>query len=545
MQLRSTIPPRGEKAGTHLLAVNLAGELSRRRPTVSRSRPRVDCRACALRTRRAPAGSSAPKSVPRLAAEPVEVGVQLDRRTRRRRAASRRRPGRGRVAGVSIIAGVFSCVGAPMTMPTLLIDNYDSFTYNLFQLLAEANGSEPIVVRNDEAELGRAVAAGASTTSSSRRGRAAPSASATSASAPRRSGAARCRCWASASATRASAGSTEARSCGAPAADARAGSARSSTPASPLFAGIPRASRRSATTRSASAGRCRAELEEIAWARRWRRRWRSRTAPARSGACSSTPSRSRPSTARACSPTSATSPPVPRRGGAGGWRVGRFCSQARTTRPAPRSPSRMRDGGLGAGGEAARLARPTPSAPSRPLRRQPPSAFWLDSSRPDEGARFSFMGDAGGPLGATISYDVDAREVTVERGEETEVLARVDLRLPGARAAPPAPARGRPALRLRLRLRRLPRLRAEGRLRRRARPPLAAARRRLRLRRPPDRLRPRAPAHLPALPVRRPMASELADAWSRRDRPALALGPAATSRASRERTRRSLPAVLR
>ncbi len=34
-------------------------------------------------------------------------------------------------------------------MKTLLIDNYDSFTYNLFQLLAEANGDEPIVVHND------------------------------------------------------------------------------------------------------------------------------------------------------------------------------------------------------------------------------------------------------------------------------------------------------------------------------------------------------------------------------------------------------------
>lgn len=36
-------------------------------------------------------------------------------------------------------------------MKTLLIDNHDSFTYNLFQILAEANGEEPTVVRNDEA----------------------------------------------------------------------------------------------------------------------------------------------------------------------------------------------------------------------------------------------------------------------------------------------------------------------------------------------------------------------------------------------------------
>ena len=35
-------------------------------------------------------------------------------------------------------------------MHTLLIDNHDSFTYNLFQYLAASNGTEPTVVRNDE-----------------------------------------------------------------------------------------------------------------------------------------------------------------------------------------------------------------------------------------------------------------------------------------------------------------------------------------------------------------------------------------------------------
>ena len=46
-------------------------------------------------------------------------------------------------------------------MKTLLIDNHDSFTYNLFHLLAEVNGAEPVVVRNDEAEWGELAALGA------------------------------------------------------------------------------------------------------------------------------------------------------------------------------------------------------------------------------------------------------------------------------------------------------------------------------------------------------------------------------------------------
>ena len=34
-------------------------------------------------------------------------------------------------------------------MRTLLVDNYDSYTYNLFQLIAQVQGDEPVVVRND------------------------------------------------------------------------------------------------------------------------------------------------------------------------------------------------------------------------------------------------------------------------------------------------------------------------------------------------------------------------------------------------------------
>jgi para-aminobenzoate synthetase len=51
------------------------------------------------------------------------------------------------------------------------------------------------------------------------------------------------------------------------------------------------------------------------------------------------------------------------------------------------------------------------------------NAFWLDSGAGGERGRFSFMGDAAGPLAAVVTYDVARRRVRVQRRSGLEVRA--------------------------------------------------------------------------------------------------------------------------
>ena len=130
-------------------------------------------------------------------------------------------------------------------------------------------------------------------------------------------------------------------------------------------------------------------------------------------------------------------------------------------------------------------------------------AVWLDSSRAEPGlARFSFMGAPDGPLGQVVRYDVATRALTIERAGGREelresVLDYCERELARLRAdAPELPFDFTCGFAGYLGYE----LKAE--LRRRARAPLAAARRRARVLRPADRLRPR-PAPRPPARARR------------------------------------------
>jgi para-aminobenzoate synthetase len=98
---------------------------------------------------------------------------------------------------------------------------------------------------------------------------------------------------------------------------------------------------------------------------------------------------------------------------------------ARTTAGSQTAPRRRARGlarGRGSGGGRLELALRSVSRPVDAetafvgLFGSEPNAFWLDSSRAGTGGgRFSFMGAGGGPLSALVSHDVAAGELTVTR----------------------------------------------------------------------------------------------------------------------------------
>lgn len=293
-------------------------------------------------------------------------------------------------------------------MKTLLIDNYDSFTYNLFQLLAEANGDEPIVVRNDEMDWDELrelefdnilISPGP--------GR------------PDREG----DFGVCADAIRRS----EVPLLGVCLGHQGLGWANGATvdnapeimhgrlsavlhEGSPLFEGIPREFQAVRYHSLCVAQPLPEELEPIAWtsdgvlmaaAHRDRPQWGVQFHP--ESICSEYGRRLlanfRDLTAEHSGTANGSSPAkVPGPIGQGGWRRTRFLLKAKrldTLFDSERAFTHL----YGAS----------------------ETAFWLDSSRVDERARFSFMGDASGPLAATITYDVADGEVRVERGGEVDV----------------------------------------------------------------------------------------------------------------------------
>jgi para-aminobenzoate synthetase len=303
-------------------------------------------------------------------------------------------------------------------MRTLLIDNYDSFTYNLFQLLAEVNGEEPVVVRNDEAgwkavsrldfdnvvvspgpgrpERGRDFGACAELI----------------------------------------------RRCEAPLLGVCLGhqglgwvqggavvpaepmhgkvSTVSHDGCSPLFEGIPRRFKAVRYHSLRLAAPPPGELEPIAWAEdgvvmgiahRGRPHWGVQFHPE---SVATEHGRRLLENFRDLTPKRRRSPQnlesrssLPRRGGA-------FSASIADKSPiAPGSGLELRIRRLGFAID--------PEAAFGALYAESETAFWLDSCQPGPQARFSFLGDASGPLAATLSYDVEKGEVTVERDGKLEV----------------------------------------------------------------------------------------------------------------------------
>jgi para-aminobenzoate synthetase len=300
------------------------------------------------------------------------------------------------------------------TMKTLLIDNYDSFTYNLFQLLGEVNGEEPDVVRNDEAdwdELARrrfdnvVISPGPGRPED-------PQDFGVCAEAIRHAevpllGV----CLGHQGICSAYGGRVER------APEAVHGRASAVIHGgSPLFAGIPREFQ-AVRYHSLCVDRpLPAELEPTAWTSE--------------GVLMAVAHRSRPLWGVQFHPESISTEHGRRlltnfrdltsshRGGAD--------SGDNVAGIRPESRERVASGRSASGSDPQSLiverldTRADPNAAFTALYAESDNAFWLDSARLDGGARFSFAGDASGPLGAVVAYDVGAREVTVKRRGDAE-----------------------------------------------------------------------------------------------------------------------------
>jgi len=295
-------------------------------------------------------------------------------------------------------------------MKTLLIDNYDSFTYNLFQLLAEANGDEPIVVRNDEASWEELAALDFDNVLVSP-GPGRPERQADFGVCGEAIRRAEVPLLGVCLGHQGLGWANEAAVVHAPEVMHGRLSAVLHDD-SPLFAGIPREFQAVRYHSLCLEQPLPGELKPIAWTS--------------DGVLMAVEHTGRPQWGVQFHPESICTEYGRRllanfrdlTTAAAGGRNG-----ARAAAP-PAAPQAARASN-GRGGLRLKWKRlDTLFDSERAFARlygESESAFWLDSSRIDERARFSFIGDAAGPLAATISYETAAGEVRIERGGEVEL----------------------------------------------------------------------------------------------------------------------------
>ncbi|HYI80344.1 MAG TPA: aminodeoxychorismate synthase component I [Thermoleophilaceae bacterium] len=297
-------------------------------------------------------------------------------------------------------------------MKTLLIDNYDSFTYNLFQLLGEVNGEPPEVVRNDETSWDELARGGFdNVVISPGPGRADdPADFGVCLDAIRHAelpllgvclghqGI----CWALGGRVDHAPEAVHGR----PSAVVHDGSS--------LFAGIPREFQAVRYHSLCAGWELPEELEPTAWAsdgvlmavaHRTRPLWGVQFHPE---SVATEHGRRllanfRDLTVAATATATATRQPVPR------WADSGHIPAAICPARAPLRLLVERVDAL-----------VDPEAAFTALYAESANAFWLDSARLDGGARFSFIGDDSGPLGAVVTYDVEAGAVRVTHHDAVE-----------------------------------------------------------------------------------------------------------------------------